>query len=93
MIEDTEVDPCRLIVETRTCKPQAWFCHAQYFKSKIVENPYMVFPQLISEALDHGSRTRLTQMPYNSSLLPTTTKRSCSVADYIVESQPATLTI
>jgi len=63
MIEDTEVDPCRLIVETRTGKPQAWFCHAQYFKSKIVENPYMVFPQLISEALDHGSRTRLTQTP------------------------------
>jgi len=25
MIDDTEVDPCRLIVETRTGKPQVWF--------------------------------------------------------------------
>ena len=41
MIDATDVDPCRLIVETRTGKPQVWFCHVQCFKSKIVENPYM----------------------------------------------------
>jgi len=41
MIDDTDIDSCRLSVETRTGKWQVWFCHAHCFKTKIVANPYM----------------------------------------------------
>jgi hypothetical protein len=41
LIDDTEIDPCRITVETRARKWQVWFCHAACFKSRIVENRYM----------------------------------------------------
>jgi hypothetical protein len=40
-VEDSEVDPCSLTVKTKEGKWPTWFCHAQCFKSKILENPYL----------------------------------------------------
>jgi hypothetical protein len=34
-IEATEVDPCRVTVETSRGMWQVWFCHADCFKSRI----------------------------------------------------------
>lgn len=41
LIEDTEIDPCFLTVTTKEGRWQKWWCHAQCFKSKIVENPFV----------------------------------------------------
>jgi hypothetical protein len=41
LIDESKIDPCRVTVETKSGKWQLWFCHAQCFKSKIVENQYM----------------------------------------------------
>jgi len=40
-IADSEVDPCRVTVETKSGKWQVWACHAACFKAKIVENPHI----------------------------------------------------
>jgi hypothetical protein len=40
-IADSDVDPCRLRVETKSGKWQVWSCHAACFKAKIVENPHI----------------------------------------------------
>ena len=38
-IEESEKDPCRLTVETRTGKWQVWFCHATCFRQQLVTDP------------------------------------------------------
>lgn len=38
-IEPTEVDPCRVSVETQADKWQVWFCHARCFKAKLTDLP------------------------------------------------------
>jgi hypothetical protein len=40
-IVDSEVDPCRVTVQTKSGKWQVWSCHAACFKARIVENPHM----------------------------------------------------
>jgi hypothetical protein len=40
-VEESDVDPCRVTVETQSGKPQVWFCHAACFKAKIVDNPFI----------------------------------------------------
>jgi hypothetical protein len=40
LIEDTEIDPCSLTVTTKDGRWQNWWCHAQCFKSKIVETEF-----------------------------------------------------
>src|SRR5690349_11252681 len=52
MIVHSEVDPCRITVETVKGKWQVWFCHAACFKSKIVPNQYLdLSPAYFWEAL------------------------------------------
>jgi hypothetical protein len=41
MIAHSDVDPCRVTVETSKGKWQVWSCHAACFKDKIVENPHI----------------------------------------------------
>jgi len=35
----TEIDPCRLTVETRSQKWQVWFCHSACFKRMLADPP------------------------------------------------------
>ena len=35
----TEIDPCRITVETVKEKWQVWFCHAKCFKERLFSNP------------------------------------------------------
>lgn len=35
----TEIDPCRLTVETRSEKWQVWFCHSACFKRMLADPP------------------------------------------------------
>ena len=41
LIEETELDPCSITVTTRKDLWQLWHCHAECFKQRIVENPYV----------------------------------------------------
>ncbi len=41
LIDESEIDPCRVTVETKSGKWQVWYCHAECFKSRIVGNDYM----------------------------------------------------
>ncbi|MCL4268047.1 MAG: hypothetical protein KJZ72_00810 [Anaerolineales bacterium] len=38
-IISTNIDPCRVTVETVSEKFQIWFCHAECFKNKIFKHP------------------------------------------------------
>jgi hypothetical protein len=38
-IDASEVDPCRVTVETSAAKWQVWFCHAECFKARLTDNP------------------------------------------------------
>lgn len=40
-IDDTAVDPCSVVVQTREEKWQVWYCHSTCFRNLIAENPYM----------------------------------------------------
>src|SRR5215470_10626740 len=35
----TDIDPCRLTVETRSQKWQVWFCHSSCFKRMLADPP------------------------------------------------------
>jgi hypothetical protein len=37
-IADSDVDPCRITVETSQKKWQLWFCHAACFKSRVIQD-------------------------------------------------------
>jgi len=41
-IAQTEVNPCRLTVETGQGKSQTWFCHAACFKERLVQRPELL---------------------------------------------------
>lgn len=41
MIEDSDVDPCSVKVETAGGKWQVWCCHALCFKALIAETPHI----------------------------------------------------
>jgi len=41
LIEATEIDPCSLTVSTQKKLWQVWYCHADCFKQRIVENEYV----------------------------------------------------
>jgi hypothetical protein len=41
LIDDTRIDPCSVTVETREGLSQVWYCHANCFKNRVVENPYV----------------------------------------------------
>src|SRR5688572_24017079 len=38
-IDDTAVDPCSVMVQTKGGLWQVWYCHSACFKSLIAENP------------------------------------------------------
>jgi hypothetical protein len=38
-IKETEIDPCRLTVETSGDKWQVWYCHGACFRDRIVKHP------------------------------------------------------
>ncbi len=40
-IVSTEIDPCRLTIETHGEKWQVWFCHSACFKSRLVNDPML----------------------------------------------------
>lgn len=40
----TNIDPCRITVETTSGKWQVWFCHGKCFKEKIVDHPMDLSP-------------------------------------------------
>ena len=40
-IEPSDVDPCRVSVETTRGHWQVWFCHAQCFKARIATDTVM----------------------------------------------------
>jgi hypothetical protein len=37
-IQQTEVDPCRVTVETASKRWQVWFCHANCFRGHLADN-------------------------------------------------------
>jgi len=37
-IDQTDIDPCRITVETNKEKWQVWFCHSKCFKDRINKN-------------------------------------------------------
>jgi len=41
-IVETEIDPCKLTVETSQVKLQIWFCHAECFKKRLQDDPMLV---------------------------------------------------
>ena len=41
MIDDSEIDPCTVAVQTRDGKSQVWYCHSACFRERIAENPYV----------------------------------------------------
>lgn len=41
LIEESEIDPCSLVVTTRQELWQIWYCHGECFKKRIVENKYV----------------------------------------------------
>ena len=41
-INEDEIDPCRVTVETSQGKWQAWYCHARCFKSRLVTSPELM---------------------------------------------------
>ena len=41
-ISQTEIEPCRLTVETSKGKWQIWYCHADCFKKCLQEDPMLV---------------------------------------------------
>jgi hypothetical protein len=40
-ITRTEIDPCRLTIETQKEKWQVWFCHAACFKVRLSDDPML----------------------------------------------------
>ena len=40
-ITSTEIDPCRITVETQAEKWQVWFCHSACFKAHLVNDPML----------------------------------------------------
>jgi hypothetical protein len=40
----TDIDPCRITVETVGEKWQVWFCHGKCFKERIVDHPMDLSP-------------------------------------------------
>jgi len=38
-IRETEIDPCRITVETRKQHWQTWHCHGACFKTKLTDPP------------------------------------------------------
>jgi hypothetical protein len=47
-IAETEIDPCRVTVETQTGRWQMWTCHAACFKERLRNPPEM--PDLFNPA-------------------------------------------
>jgi len=43
-IVSTNIDPCRITVETTSEKWQVWFCHGKCFKERIVDHPMDLSP-------------------------------------------------
>ena len=41
MIDGSDVDPCRVTVETAAERWQVWFCHAVCFKERITSNEFV----------------------------------------------------
>lgn len=37
---ETELDPCRVTVETANGKWQVWFCHSACFRDRLVPEPH-----------------------------------------------------
>jgi hypothetical protein len=40
-IEETQIDPCRITVETKNGLWQVWFGHSSCFKERISDNDYL----------------------------------------------------
>ena len=41
MIDESQVDPCSVTVETHNGLFQVWYCHARCFKERVAENPFL----------------------------------------------------
>jgi hypothetical protein len=39
LIAATEVDPCRVTVETAAERWQVWFCHSDCFRHRLIDHP------------------------------------------------------
>jgi hypothetical protein len=42
-IPETDIDPCRLTVETTAGLWQVWFCHSSCFKERLANDPIGMF--------------------------------------------------
>lgn len=40
-IDETQIDPCRITVETNNDMWQVWFCHSNCFKERLADNDYI----------------------------------------------------
>jgi hypothetical protein len=41
-IAQSEIDPCRLTIETEQEKWQTWFCHGACFKARLSQRPELI---------------------------------------------------